>query len=328
MPFQTFQPHPLIRGGHLQTLVGHFVAKSVSPKSFDRIAVDLIDGDKLQLHVDHPQSMDRETKPVVLLMHGLGGCSESRYILRIAHRLNELGYIAVRFNHRGCGHGGLSLATQIYHAGRTEDIRSSLAVLHQTWPARNILLVSFSLSANMTLLLLGKEPEIATQMPRLAGALTICPPVDLAECAEALARRDNKHIDYFYTKLLLQTAHQRSRIHSHIKASAFPRRMSLKKFDEIYTAPQAGFSSIRDYYETCSSQHVLDKITIPTTIIAAADDPIIPPAALTSAKISKQVNIHLQPGGGHMGFITGKKTSLGDFRWMDEAVVRWVVHQS
>src|SRR5690606_32120562 len=275
------------------------------PESYDTLVVDLPDGDKLQLHIDRPEQ-EGDKLPIVLLMHGLGGCSESRYILRIAAKLNKLGYIAVRFNHRGCGHGGLPLAGNIYHAGRIEDIRASLATLHQNWADRDLLLVSFSLSANMTLLLLGKEPEIASEMPRFRGALTVCPPVDLAACAEALARPDNKYIDMYYTKLLMQTALSRSKIHAHVPSPQFPRRMSLRRFDEIYTTPQGGFPSIGHYYEQCSSQSVLKNIRVATTIIASEDDPIIPPHALNNAEVSDKVQRHVRKGGGHMGFIAGE----------------------
>ena len=46
------------------------------------------------------------------------------------------------------------------------------------------------------------------------------------------------------------------------------------------TAPSHGFRNARDYYERCSSIHFSPRIAVPTLLIQASDDPLIPLAAL------------------------------------------------
>jgi len=170
---------------------------------------------------------------------------------------------------------------------------------------------------------LGQDEDKRVQYLALTQVLAVCPPIDLSACSQALARRDNKHIDFYYTRMLLSMASSRSAHHG-IPKTEFPTKMSLKRFDELYTSPNAGFKTVGDYYESYSSRHVVDKIKVKTRIIAAADDPIIPPVTFGHTSFSPSVTVSVEDGGGHMGFIGRARTRFGDFRWMDDAVVRWV----
>lgn len=154
--------------------------------------------------------------------------------------------------------------------------------------------------------------------------MAVCPPLDLELCSQALSAPGNWHIDRYYTRRLVQTAMQRQRLFNEGPPPRFPRRLNLRVFDEVYTAPRAGFRSRDDYYETSSARRVTAQITLPTLLLAAADDPIIPPRSYTTARFSPSTKVQLLPAGGHMGFIAKTRTRFGDLRWMDEAVVDWV----
>ncbi len=84
--------------------------------------------------------------------------------------------------------------------------------------------------------------------------------------------------------------------------------------------PAGGFRDREDYYQTCSTDSVLDKITIPTVVMTAHDDPFVKVEAYLRAKVSSSVTLHMEPFGGHMGYITRNKTPLGTLRWQDYAV--------
>jgi predicted alpha/beta-fold hydrolase len=256
------------------------------------------------------------------MLHGLGGCSESSYLQRLTAKLNGLGFTVLRVNHRGCGRGAEGLAKQIYHAGRSEDLGATLDFLARRWPGRPYFVTAFSLSANILLRYLG---TIGDGKPLFKKALAVCPPVDLELCSQALATPGNWHIDRYYTRLMLATARDRARIHAHLKMPAMaPRRMNLRVFDEVYTAPLGGFGSREAYYDQSSAKHVMDRVRVPTTILAAADDPIIPAVSFAGVKFSPAVAMRMEDAGGHMGFISRESTRFGDRRWMDAAVVDWV----
>lgn len=328
--FPTFTPHPLLVGGHLQTIGGQLLGANPRADPYEVEVLTLPDGDQVVLHINRPLTNPnsdltrRAEKPIVLMLHGLGGCSESAYILRIARRLTKLGHVVVRFNHRGCGLGGAALARHIYHAGRGEDVAALIQYAHARWPHHPLLVAGFSLSANMLLRWLGQHDTLRVA-PQLMGALAICPPIDLELCSRALARKDNWHIDRYYTRSLIRTARFRQRLFAGSETDlVFPPKMSLRLFDELYTAPRAGFNSRDDYYERSSARGSVHRIVTPTVVLAAADDPIIPAATFDRVNWSSAVTFRMERSGGHMGFISRRLTAWGDRRWMDAFVVEWV----
>src|SRR6185295_11538489 len=100
-----------------------------------------------------------------------------------------------------------------------------------------------------------------------------------------------------------------------------PRR--LYDFDDVYTAPISGFRDAADYYRRCSSGQFVPAIRLPTLVIAAADDPMIPSALFDRVTWPSNVRVHMAEGGGHLGFI-GRRGADPDCRWMDWRVVEWV----
>jgi predicted alpha/beta-fold hydrolase len=132
----------------------------------------------------------------------------------------------------------------------------------------------------------------------------------------------------YYTRRLIRTAETRAKIFPELGRPQWPRRMSLRLFDEVYTAPQAGFANARAYYEYASAKPYLPTIKVPTTILAAADDPVCPISAFRDAKCSAQVTTRVESSGGHMGFVAARRTEFGDRRWLDAAVVDWVATAS
>jgi hypothetical protein len=89
-PFPTFRQHPLVRGGHAQTLAGAFWPAKAFHGQTVRRWVRLDDGDVVVLHDDEPSGW-RPGDAAVLLVHGLAGCHRSPYMVRVAEKLNRAG---------------------------------------------------------------------------------------------------------------------------------------------------------------------------------------------------------------------------------------------
>jgi uncharacterized protein len=307
-----FIPHPWLRSGNLQTIIGSW--GSVPAERAVRHLVELSDGDLVVLHDDQPPTW-RAGDRTALLVHGLCGSHRSGYLVRIAARLNEVGVRTFRLDMRGCG-AGRALARQPYHSGRSEDLAAALTAIAGWCPGSPTTLVAFSLGANAALKLLG---ECGDRPPgHLDRAIAVCPPVDLAACVRSLERYPARIYDRFFTGMLLDQVHASptlSEYAAHIFAHHRPTR--LVEFDDAFTAPLSGFGNAATYYQRCSAASLLRHIGLPTTILAAADDPIVPVEPLKDARRSRRVDLLISPTGGHLGFISTDRTC-----WMDARVVQ------
>jgi predicted alpha/beta-fold hydrolase len=98
------------------------------------------------------------------------------------------------------------------------------------------------------------------------------------------------------------------------KASRFPGVFDVQgidsirnfhEFDRRFTAPMHGFTSVDEYWDSCSGIHFLDRITIPTHIITACDDPFLSPKCypIKIAQRSPLIFLETPQHGGHVGFI-------------------------
>lgn len=319
-----FQPHPLCPGGQLQTMIAWLWHDSRPFPPDESMIVPLPDGDAIVLDINHPAEASPRT-PIVYLMHGLGGDSESSYKLRLAAKLVKQGMRVIRHNHRGAGRHG-KLAQRIYHSGSVADVLAGLQSVSQRWPECPLFVVGFSLSGTILLNLLGQRVNELRALPQLKSALAVCPPMDLELSSRTIDQFSNKHLDLFYVRSLLKQLVDRSVVDADFVAQKMS-PFSLRHFDEVITAPLAGFLNRTHYYDSCSPKNVVGNIRLPTVILAAADDPIIPASSVIRAPYSTKALLSLQSSGGHLGFISKERTPEGDNRWLDHFVTRWVHEQ-
>ncbi len=316
-----FKPHPLCPGGQLQTVIAYLWPNSSPILPDEQMIVPLSDGDAIALDINHPSASFQRT-PIVYLMHGLGGDSDSSYKLRMTAKLTRMGIRVVRHNHRGAGQHG-KLARRIYHSGSVGDVLAGLQCITQRWPDSPLLVVGFSLSGTILLNLLGNRVSDLRALPQLKSALAVCPPIDLEHSSRTIDQFSNKHLDLFYVRSLLKQLLDRSVVDKAFVAEKMS-RFSLRHFDEVITAPLGGFLNRDQYYDSCSPKHIVGNIRLPTLILAAADDPIIPVSSVLRAPYSTKTVLSMQTSGGHLGFISKDRTPLGDNRWLDYFVTTWV----
>src|SRR4029077_2015573 len=58
------------------------------------------------------------------------------------------------------------------------------------------------------------------------------------------------------------------------------RLRTIRAYDSLVIAPMHGFGSAEDYYERASAGPFLGRIRIPTLLVHADDDPMVPPTTL------------------------------------------------
>jgi predicted alpha/beta-fold hydrolase len=322
--FPPFEPHPLLRGAHAQTLAGLYLPNEAAPYRARRQLVTLDDGDQLVLHDDCPAGWQAGER-VALLMHGLSGSHQSGYMRRIAHKLNGRGVRTFRLDLRNCG-AGMGLAKLPYHSGRSEDAAAALRRVAELCPDSPAKLVGFSLSGNVTLKLLG-EIE-GRPCGNLDSAVAVCPPINLAACCRRLQFGLKRPYDRYFAQTLTRQVGRLGQMAADSPRVRFARApRTLWEFDDMYTAPVCGFGTAENYYKLSSSAPLVRRIQLPTLILAARDDPMVCSEDFDRLEASPAVVLHMTSRGGHLGFIARAGIDR-DRRWMDWRVVDWVTSRA
>lgn len=317
---RSFRPIPLLHNPHMQTIVG-FVWKGRSFRyPTRRHELQLSDGDRLVLHDSMPPDW-RDGDPIVLLIHGMGGDHKSGYVQRVAARLIPQGVRVVRIDLRGTG-DGFEIAKKFYHGGRTEDIRESLEELHRWAPHSPLWMAGFSLGGNLALKLAGESAELP--VPGLTRVAAVAPPIDFVRCSELISLPKNRIYDRFFARQLVRLARIRQTFHPDPPLPDFPPRLSIRQFDDLFTAPRCGFADALDYYRRASSLPLIPRIELPTLVVTARDDPFVAIAPFEELTPQKNLRLEIQDHGGHLGFLGFDGD--GGLRWVERRIVDWLIN--
>lgn len=316
---EAFRPFPLLGNAHVQTLLGQVHNFSLKALPSRVRVLRLPDNDHLLLHDSSPDSW-QAGDPIAVIVHGLGGSHRSPTCVRITPRLLRHGVRVVRLDLRGAGEG-VKLATKSYHAGLTQDIRAALADLHQREPQSPLWLVGISLGGNVVLKLAGEAAF--DPVPRLERVATVAPPVDLTRCCELIEQPKNRIYDRFFAGLFMKQVARQRRYHPEIPRLRVPRPISLRGFDEAYTAPTWGFDGAYDYFRKAAAAPWLKHIQIPTFILVARDDPFICADSFGEYPRSQVIDLEIAEAGGHLGFLG--RDGAGGIRWAERRVAEWLV---
>ena len=256
---------------------------------------------------------------VILLAHGMGGCSEASYMRRIARKLWIRGFTVFMMNQLGSGLG-MGLSDRLWNGGSSDDLDMTVNYIAKIYPNTAIDVVGFSLSGNILLKYLGEKNNKIT---KIRSAIAVNPPIDLKRASYFLSKTNWGRVfnNYYMRQINLQVEAM-----SECFPDAFipPKKSTILEFDEVYTAPVAGYKNSDDYYSTCSAKNFLEDIVVPTTILCAMDDPFVEPTIFKSVRMSSAIELNTPENGGHMGYFSRKPTPWGDYRWMDFMVVDWM----
>ena len=316
-----FRPHALLRNGHAQTIAAALRQSTGIVYRARQHVIPTTDGDRFVLHEDDPTE-GTATGLCVLLVHGLVGSHQSPYMVRIADKLCRRGVRVFRMDMRGCG-VGVGLARLPAHAGRSEDVAAAVRFITRSCPDTGLAVVGFSLGGNQVLKMLG---EWGAEAPdQVLRAMAVAPPIDLVECSQNIARPRCFLYNRWFLRWLIQNTRERNRLVSDpppVDLSPTPR--TLFEFDERVTAPLSGFAGAHDYYAQTSSVAVLPNIETPTTILTAADDPIVPGEIFRSVPALPRLSLRMPRHGGHVAFLGGANGDADGY-WLDWRVVQFVM---
>jgi predicted alpha/beta-fold hydrolase len=248
-----------------------------------------------------------DQSPRLLLLHGLEGGVHSHYVRALFREARSRGWAADLLLFRSCGSEPNRLPRS-YHSGETGDARWVLNQLTAQYPSAPIGLVGVSLGGNVLCKLLGEEgPTLSTQV---TGAVAISVPFDLARASRRIGQGFGVLYEYAFLRSLIPKAQAKVRRHPELAAlGPVSDIRTLWDFDDAFTAPVHGFADAADYYARSSSLPYLSRITTPTLLLSAVDDPFLPADVLDDVRqaviAAPCVEAEFPARGGHVGFTAG-----------------------
>ncbi|MGI8955583.1 MAG: YheT family hydrolase [Chthoniobacterales bacterium] len=237
---------------------------------------------------------------LAILSHGLEGSADQGYIRGMSTALADAGWDVLAWNFRGCGDEPNRLV-RLYHSGATEDL--SAVVEHAARSYSRIALVGFSLGGNLTLKYMGEAPPHDS----ILAAVAISAPVDLAASAGMLDQRwsNRLYLRRFIGSLVLKVEAKAVRFPGEIDAKGSRALRTFQEFDDRYTSRLHGFRDAADYWQQSSARQFLHRITHPTLLLNAQNDPFLAPECFPfpEAEDNPCLFLEVPESGGHLGFL-------------------------
>ena len=321
----TFRPATGLSNPHLQTLWGPLWRK-LPDLSRNRERLWLADGDFLDLDWHGPHQPDA---PLVLVLHGLTGSSNSPYVKGLQQALQARGWASVAVNWRGCS-GEPNLLARSYHSGASEDLAETIRHLRAQRPLAPLYAVGYSLGGNVLLKYLGESGSAS----QLEAAVAVSVPFRLDQCADRIGLGFSKLYQAHFMREMLayvqdKQRHFRDKGHQQgldeiERLGPLRNLRTFWDFDGRVTAPLNGFSDAHDYYRRASSRYYLGENRTPTLIIHSSDDPFVFDHSLPSAsELAPQTHFELHSRGGHVGFVDGSLRNPGYY--LERRIPQWLL---
>lgn len=311
-----FKPSWWLRNRHLQT-IWPYIFRDPGKPAYRRERIELPDGDFVDIDW-HGETV--RPSPVVVLLHGLEGSSESHYLRAIVRQLEAQGWRSAIMHFRGCS-GEPNRLPHSYHSGDTADLDHFIRLLKTREPDTPLAAVGYSLGGNVLLKWCG---ETAERCP-LSTAVAISVPFDLTIASRTLDAGRGIHALYRWWMLrsLKRTTLKKIELGllPEYTADDINAMCTFGEFDDKITAMQNGFVNAAEYYRCASSKPWLGRIRIPTLILHSRDDPFIDQRGIPAAhELSRCVHMELSEHGGHVGFFSSPAPLQAADYWLDQRI--------
>ena len=315
-----FTPPWWLRNAHLQSIVPSLplrralvMRRCVQVGAQSRpLVIDC--GDDVRLLAHHTPSTQQHPAGAVVMLHGWEGDANALYMLSLARRLLARGFEILRLNLRD--HGGTQqLNPGLFHSCRLPEVIGAVRRAQQMFSGLPLHLAGFSLGGNFLLRVAADAPQAGV---RIASCVAISPVLEPRATLTAIESGASIYHHYFVRKWSGSLrAKQRAWPHLY-QFDTLGRISSLRAMTAELVARYTDFRSLEDYLDGYAiTGERLARLTVPATIITAADDPIVPVADLQRVAGGTNLRTVVTARGGHCGFLTGL---LGD-TWAENAVV-------
>jgi len=314
----SYWPSPWIFSGHLDALVMMKLRPTYDPQ-YRREEVRAADGTTLLLDWAERSDMS-PSAPILILLSGVTGSGRSSYITYLAREGMQKGWRCVTLNYPGTL-GEQLTAPRMYSV--SSDVERLVDHVAASFPDAPLFALGFSLGGFLLTKYLG---EVGSKTPLRAGIICSSP-WSQAQLAvhwtgwaktHVYGRHFIKHFLKIYSNNKVFRGHAKL-VHENI--------VSCKTLFDLHThlhAPLSGEESIEDYYLANDTGPLFANVKVPTLVLHALNDPVVPQAALPVEEISKNplAILAVTQTGGHGGWCMGWwPTGLS---WIELACLQYI----
>jgi predicted alpha/beta-fold hydrolase len=259
-------------------------------------------GDGVRLlghHSAHPPTAGTGRKLAVLL-HGWEGSSDSMYVLSLASQLFEQGCDIFRLNFRDHGPSH-HLNQDIFHSCRIAEVIGAVRRIQLLFPQQPLTLAGFSLGGNFALRVAARAPAAGIELERAVGICPLLRPHTTMNVLESGA--------YVYRKYFINKWKHSLRLKQQLFPELYDFRSilalhSIKAMTELLVKRFSEFRDLDAYLHGYAiTGQALADLQVPSHILFALDDPIVPAQDLSDVARSDYLQIMTVPRGGHCGFM-------------------------
>jgi predicted alpha/beta-fold hydrolase len=317
---QGFTPPWWLRNAHLQSIMPSLplrralVMRRCAPLRARSRALVLECGEEVRLLAHHTPAGQPQPRGAVLMLHGWEGDANALYMLSLARRLLARGFEILRLNLRD--HGGTQqLNPGLFHSCRLPEVIGAVRRAQQMFSGLPLHLTGFSLGGNF---LLRVAADAAQSGLDIASCVAISPVLEPRATLTAIESGASIYHRYFVNKWS-DSLRAKQRAWPHLyQFDTLDRLSSLRAMTAELVARYTDFRSLEEYLDGYAiTGDRLARLTVPATIITAADDPIVPVADLQRVAAGTSLRTVVTAHGGHCGFLMGL---LGD-TWAENAVI-------
>lgn len=313
-----FEPPLGLRSPHLQSILPTFAprrwfverrARALDAASVDRV-IDCGDGVRL---LGHHSRRPGGNGRLVILLHGWEGSAESHYMKSCGAHLFTLGYDVLRLNLRD--HGPTHhLNPELFHSCRIAEVVGAVRAVQELCPGQPLSMVGYSLGGNFALRVAVRAPAAGIRLERV---IAVCPVLDPRHTLECLEQGLWIYRNYFVLKWRRSLVKKRRAWPDLYDLDELLERSNLTRMTERLVLRFSGHPDLMSYLDGYAIVgEALATLAVPSRIVAAEDDPIIPVADLARLAPSPALEITITPRGGHCGFVD----SITRESWIDRQV--------
>jgi uncharacterized protein len=257
-------------------------------------------GNGVRLQGELSKQAQPSTRGLAILLHGWEGSTASTYMLHTGAELYQRGFDVFRLNFRDHG-ASHHLNPELFHSCRLDEVVGAVRQIAAELAPNRLFIAGFSLGGNFALRVALKAPENGIA---LTHAIAVCPVINPHHGLDAIERAPWFYEKYFVRKWRRSLKQKAALFPHHFDFSHWHRTSSLRELTRLLVSAHTEFPSMEAYLDGYSIAGArLRELAIPSTILTAKDDPIIPVSDFESLELSAQVELEIAPFGGHCGFI-------------------------